>query len=152
MIKNLEKATERKFWPWITGPDCPCSYIPEESISDKTKNPLSFWGTPPDSAGSYNSTPHETRFFCDGGGFYSHYGRFFLSWYSQFLVDHGDRVLTMANIALKGTSIVAKVSELFRFTCTCGLKNGNFNHNEIVYTPLFSLILSVAATLYLLVV
>ena len=69
----------------------------------------SFWARGPDNAGSYNSQPHETGFFCDGGDYDGYYGRFFLNWYSQVLVDHGDRVLTLAKLAFEGTCIAAKV-------------------------------------------
>ncbi|KAK1290103.1 Beta-amylase 7 [Acorus calamus] len=70
----------------------------------------SLWGRGPENAGSYNSQPHETGFFCDGGDYDSYYGRFFLGWYSQSLVDHADRVLFLAKLAFEGTSIAAKVS------------------------------------------
>ncbi|OMO78781.1 Glycoside hydrolase, family 14B, plant [Corchorus capsularis] len=70
----------------------------------------SFWARAPDDAGSYNSKPHETGFFRDGGDYDSYYGRFFLNWYSQVLVDHGDRVLALANLAFEGTCIAAKLS------------------------------------------
>ncbi|OMP00401.1 Glycoside hydrolase, family 14B, plant [Corchorus olitorius] len=70
----------------------------------------SFWARGPDDAGSYNSKPHETGFFRDGGDYDSYYGRFFLNWYSQVLVDHGDRVLALANLAFEGTCIAAKLS------------------------------------------
>ncbi|CAL8122922.1 unnamed protein product [Prunus armeniaca] len=70
----------------------------------------SFWARAPDNTGSYNSQPHETGFFRDGGDYDSYYGRFFLNWYSRFLVDHGDRVLALANLAFEGTCIAAKVS------------------------------------------
>lgn len=76
---------------------------------------LAFWGKGPENAGSYNSSPHETRFFCDGGDYDSYYGRFFLNWYSQVLVDHGDRVLALANLAFEGTPIAAKASFFFFF-------------------------------------
>ncbi|KAL0002481.1 hypothetical protein SO802_016262 [Lithocarpus litseifolius] len=69
-----------------------------------------FWAKGPDNAGSYNSTPHETGFFCDGGEYDSYYGKFFLNWYSQVLVDHGDRVLALANLAFEGTCIASKLS------------------------------------------
>uniref|UniRef100_A0A7N0VL11 Beta-amylase n=1 Tax=Kalanchoe fedtschenkoi TaxID=63787 RepID=A0A7N0VL11_KALFE len=69
-----------------------------------------FWARGPDNAGSYNSHPHETGFFRDGGDYDSYYGRFFLNWYSQVLIDHGDRVLSLANLAFEGTPISAKVS------------------------------------------
>lgn len=75
----------------------------------------SFWARGPDNAGSYNSRPHETGFFCDGGDYDGYYGRFFLSWYSKILVEHGDRVLSLAKLAFEGTCIAAKVSYLFIF-------------------------------------
>lgn len=70
----------------------------------------SFWARAPENTGSYNSRPHETGFFCDGGDYDGYYGRFFLSWYSQALVDHGDRVLSLAKLAFEGTQVAAKVS------------------------------------------
>ncbi|XP_031277861.1 beta-amylase 7 isoform X1 [Pistacia vera] len=70
----------------------------------------SFWDRGPDNAGSYNSQPHETGFFCDGGDYNGYYGRFFLDWYSHALVDHGDRVLSLAKLAFDGTCIAAKLS------------------------------------------
>lgn len=70
----------------------------------------SFWGRGPENAGSYNSAPHEIGFFRDGGDYDSYYGRFFLNWYSQVLIDHGDRVLALANLAFEGTGISAKLS------------------------------------------
>lgn len=69
-----------------------------------------FWARGPDNVGSYNSQPHETGFFCDGGDYDGYYARFFLNWYSQVLVDHGDRVLSLAKLAFEGTSIAAKLA------------------------------------------
>lgn len=71
----------------------------------------SFWGRGPDNTNSYNSTPHGTGFFRDGGDYDSYYGRFFLNWYSRVLIDHGDRVLAMANLAFEGNCIAAKVNK-----------------------------------------
>ncbi|KAL0905122.1 hypothetical protein M5K25_027300 [Dendrobium thyrsiflorum] len=68
------------------------------------------WARGPDNAGSYNSRPHDTGFFRDGGDYDSYYGRFFLKWYSQVLVEHGDHVLSLAKLAFEGTYIAAKVS------------------------------------------
>ncbi|KAJ8450223.1 hypothetical protein Cgig2_033417 [Carnegiea gigantea] len=68
------------------------------------------WARGPDNAGSYNSTPHETGFFRDGGDYDSYYGRFFLNWYSRVLIEHGDRVLSLANLAFEGFSIGAKTA------------------------------------------
>ncbi|KAL5572852.1 hypothetical protein UlMin_022449 [Ulmus minor] len=69
-----------------------------------------IWASGPNDAGDYNCTPDETGFFRDGGEYDGYYGRFFLNWYSRTLVDHGDRVLTFAKFAFKGTCITAKLS------------------------------------------
>lgn len=72
-----------------------------------------FWARGPDNAGSYNSRPHETGFFCDGGDYDRYYGRFFLKWFSQVLLDHGDRVLSLAKLAFEGTCIAAKLPGIY---------------------------------------
>ncbi|XP_019181459.1 PREDICTED: beta-amylase 1, chloroplastic-like [Ipomoea nil] len=56
------------------------------------------WGhSGPTDAGQYNSWPEDTNFFRrEGGGWNSPYGEFFLSWYSQMLLDHGERILQAA--------------------------------------------------------
>lgn len=69
----------------------------------------SFWARGPDNAGHYNSMPHETGFFCERGDYDNYYGRFFLHWYSQTLIDHADNVLSLANLAFEETKIVVKV-------------------------------------------
>ncbi|CAD6220017.1 unnamed protein product [Miscanthus lutarioriparius] len=69
-----------------------------------------IWARGPDNAGHYNSEPNLTGFFCDGGDYDSYYGRFFLSWYSQTLVDHADRVLMLARLAFEDSNIAVKVS------------------------------------------
>ncbi|KAE8693828.1 Beta-amylase [Hibiscus syriacus] len=68
-----------------------------------------YWARGPDNAGSYISHPHETGFFCDGGDYDGYYGRFFLNWYSQVLVNHGDLVLSLAKSAFEGTCIAVKL-------------------------------------------
>ncbi|KAL9228924.1 hypothetical protein vseg_004452 [Gypsophila vaccaria] len=68
------------------------------------------WATAPDNAGSYNCWPDKTGFFRDGGDYDSYYGRFFLNWYSRVLIDHGDRVLALANLAFEGSCVAAKLS------------------------------------------
>ncbi|KAK9749400.1 hypothetical protein RND81_02G123500 [Saponaria officinalis] len=70
----------------------------------------SFWGKAPTNAGFYNSRPNETGFFCDGGDYDGYFGRFFLNWYSRVLVDHADRILSLAKLAFDGTCIAAKLS------------------------------------------
>ncbi|CAH9097070.1 unnamed protein product [Cuscuta europaea] len=105
----------------------------------------SFWGKGPDNAGSYNSTPHETGFFRDGGEYDSYYGRFFLKWYSQVLIDHADRVLSLANLAFEDTSIAAKLSGIHWWYKTAShsaeLTAGFYNScNRDGYAPIASML------------
>lgn len=67
------------------------------------------WAVGPSDAGHYNSRPQDSDFFKDGRGYASPYGKFFLEWYSQMLIEHGDRVLTVAECALEGVKLAAKV-------------------------------------------
>lgn len=69
----------------------------------------SLWARAPDNAGYYNSKPHETGFFCEKGDYDSYYGRFFLRWYTQVLIDHADNVLSLACLAFEDIQIVVKV-------------------------------------------
>lgn len=57
------------------------------------------WGhTGPTDAGNYNNWPEDTSFFRkEGGGWDTEYGKFFMSWYSKMLVDHGERILSSAS-------------------------------------------------------
>lgn len=70
------------------------------------------WTGPPGDAGTYNSRPDDTNFFRNnGGGWNTEYGRFFLGWYSQALVDHGRNVLKQARTVFGGAfPIAAKVA------------------------------------------
>lgn len=73
----------------------------------------SNWARGPHNAGNYNSRPQDTGFFRDGGDYDSYYGRFFLKWYSNVLIEHGDRVLTLAKLAFEDVKIAAKVGNIF---------------------------------------
>ncbi|KAI7730763.1 hypothetical protein M8C21_008050 [Ambrosia artemisiifolia] len=72
------------------------------------------WGsTGPTDAGEYNNWPEDTNFFKkEDGGWNSEYGEFFLSWYSQMLLEHGDRILASATSIFenRGVKISVKVA------------------------------------------
>ncbi|CAN1278949.1 Beta-amylase 1, chloroplastic [Linum perenne] len=73
------------------------------------------WGsTGPTDAGEYNNWPEDTQFFRkENGGWATPYGNFFLNWYSQMLLDHGERILTSATSIFDnatGTKISVKVA------------------------------------------
>lgn len=68
------------------------------------------WGNGgPSDAGHYNNWPEDTPFFRHEGGWRSPYGEFFLNWYSQMLLDHGDRVLSSATSIFCGTGVKISV-------------------------------------------
>ncbi|CAK7355380.1 unnamed protein product [Dovyalis caffra] len=68
----------------------------------------------PDDAGTYNDKPDSTEFFKPNGTYVTEKGKFFLTWYSNKLLKHGDDVLDEANKAFVGCKVklAAKVSGL----------------------------------------
>lgn len=65
----------------------------------------------PDNAGTYNDTPEKTSFFGPQKTYLSDQGKFFLTWYSNKLLKHGDDILEEANKAFLGykVKLAAKV-------------------------------------------
>ncbi|KOM50432.1 hypothetical protein LR48_Vigan08g125900 [Vigna angularis] len=53
----------------------------------------------PDDAGQYNDVPESTGFFKSNGTYVTEKGKFFLTWYSNKLLSHGDQILEKANKA-----------------------------------------------------
>ncbi|CAM6088063.1 unnamed protein product [Calypogeia fissa] len=103
---------ERLGWkyPGIGEFQCYDKYFQKNLMKAAVLRGHADWGHPPDNAGTYNSKPQDTDFFRDGGDYDSYYGRFFLRWYSQVLIEHGNSVLTLANLAFEEMKIAAKVS------------------------------------------
>ncbi|KAL5793986.1 hypothetical protein ACOSP7_002580 [Xanthoceras sorbifolium] len=66
----------------------------------------------PDNAGEYNDKPESTEFFGSNGTYLAEKGKFFLTWYSNKLLQHGDEILDEANKAFLGCKVklAAKVS------------------------------------------
>ncbi|KAK1281065.1 Beta-amylase [Acorus gramineus] len=66
----------------------------------------------PDDAGTYNDVPDNTKFFRTNGTYTTEQGKFFLTWYSNKLIMHGDQILDVANQAFLGCKVklAAKVS------------------------------------------
>jgi len=68
------------------------------------------WDLPED-AGEYNDKPEETGFFKKDGTYVSEKGKFFMTWYSNKLIFHGDQILGEANKIFAGlkVNLAAKV-------------------------------------------
>ncbi|KAK2661943.1 hypothetical protein Ddye_000517 [Dipteronia dyeriana] len=114
----------------------------------------SFWARGPDNAGQYNSRPHETGFFCERGDYDSYYGRFFLHWYAQSLIDHADNVLSLASLAFEETKLVIKVPAVYWWYKTAShaaeLTAGYYNpRNQDGYFPVFDVLKKHSVTLKL---
>ncbi|KAL2981440.1 hypothetical protein AAZX31_13G289900 [Glycine max] len=56
----------------------------------------------PNNAGEWNDTPESTKFFRLGGTYQAKKGNFFLTWYSNKLLTHGDEILDEANNVFLG--------------------------------------------------
>ncbi|MCO5564804.1 hypothetical protein L7F22_018472 [Adiantum nelumboides] len=64
------------------------------------------WGLGgPCDAGCYNNWPEDTDFFRREGGWNSPYGEFFLGWYSNMLLAHGERILVAAESIFRDTGV-----------------------------------------------
>lgn len=71
------------------------------------------WGrSGPHDSGQYNQFPEDTGFFKREGTWNSDYGNFFLTWYSNKLIQHGDQILESANQIFNstGTKLSAKIA------------------------------------------
>lgn len=70
------------------------------------------WELPGEDAGEYNDTPESTKFFKTNGTYLTEEGKFFLTWYSNKLIIHADRILDEANQVFLGCEVklAAKVS------------------------------------------
>ncbi|XP_024027071.1 beta-amylase 8 isoform X2 [Morus notabilis] len=139
--------SERMGWkyPGIGEFQCYDKYL-EQSLRKAAKlRGHSFWARGPDNAGEYNSRPHETGFFCERGDYDSYYGRFFLHWYAQSLIDHADNVLSLANLAFEETEMVVKVNAVYWWYKTpshaAELTSGYYNPtNQDGYSPVFEVL------------
>ncbi|KAK7412601.1 hypothetical protein VNO78_04088 [Psophocarpus tetragonolobus] len=78
--------------------------------AEASGNPLWGLGGPHD-APTYYQSPFSNGFFNDGGSWESTYGDFFLSWYSNQLVAHGDCLLSLASSTFgdSGVTIYGKI-------------------------------------------
>ncbi|CAJ1941096.1 unnamed protein product [Sphenostylis stenocarpa] len=72
--------------------------------ADESGNPLWGLGGPHD-APTYDQSPNSNSFFKDGGSWESAYGDFFLSWYAEQLITHGESLLSLATSTFSDTGV-----------------------------------------------
>ncbi|KAF8410943.1 hypothetical protein HHK36_003480 [Tetracentron sinense] len=104
---------ENQGWvfPGIGEFQCYDKYLKAEFKEAATSAGHAEWELP-DNAGEYNDTPEATEFFGSNGAYLTEKGKFFLVWYSNMLLSHGDQILDEANQIFLGCKVklAAKVS------------------------------------------
>ncbi|EGG18434.1 hypothetical protein DFA_03928 [Cavenderia fasciculata] len=105
------------YWtfPGVGEFQCYDKYLLAQLAEAATASGNSDWGyAGPNNAGTYNSYPSQTQFFTSGGynNYESQYGQFFLTWYANTLITHGDQILGNASYIFggSGVALAAKVS------------------------------------------
>ncbi|KAL9259121.1 Beta-amylase-like protein [Drosera capensis] len=98
-------------FPGIGEFQCYDRYLEQDFKNAATKAGHLEWELPED-AGQYNDKPEATEFFRKNGTYRTERGKFFLTWYSNKLLSHGDQILEEANKAFLGcrVKLAAKVS------------------------------------------
>ncbi|KAL6140095.1 hypothetical protein ACLB2K_058396 [Fragaria x ananassa] len=98
-------------FPGIGEFQCYDKYLKAEFKEAATNAGHHEWDLP-DNAGEYNDTPESTEFFKSKGTYLTEKGKFFLTWYSNKLLSHGDQILDEANKIFLGCKLklAAKVS------------------------------------------
>ncbi|KAH1222486.1 Beta-amylase [Glycine soja] len=96
----------------------------------------------PDNAGESNDVPESTEFFKSGGTYQTEKGKFFLTWYSNKLLTHGDEILDEANNVFLGCKVklAAKVAGIHWWykaeSHAAELTSGYYNlHHRDGYRP-----------------
>ncbi|CAL5211797.1 unnamed protein product [Lathyrus oleraceus] len=91
-------------FPGIGEFQCYDKYLKEDFKSAAASAGHSEWELP-DDAGTYNDVPESTEFFKTNGTYLTEKGKFFLTWYSNRLLNHGDQILDEANKAFLGCKV-----------------------------------------------
>ncbi|KAK9276445.1 hypothetical protein L1049_005978 [Liquidambar formosana] len=146
--------SERMGWryPGIGEFQCYDKYLQQNLRKAAKLRGHSFWARGPDNAGHYNSRAHETGFFCERGDYDSYYGRFFLHWYAQSLINHADNVLSLASLAFEETQIIVKIPAVHWWYKTAShaaeLTAGYYNPtNQDGYSPVFEVLKKYSVTM-----
>ncbi|KAL9680085.1 hypothetical protein QQ045_017961 [Rhodiola kirilowii] len=146
--------SERSGWryPGIGEFQCYDKYLQRSLKKAAKMRGHSLWAIAPDNGGHYNSKPFETGFFHEQGDYDCYYGRFFLQWYTQCLIDHADNILSLANLIFNGTHMVVKIPAIFWWYKTVShaaeLTAGYHNPtNRDGYSSLFTVLRKYGVTL-----
>ncbi|KAL1362894.1 hypothetical protein AAHE18_03G112700 [Arachis hypogaea] len=95
-------------FPGIGEFQCYDKYLKAEFKAAAAKAGHAEWELP-DDAGSYNDVPESTEFFKSNGTYLTEKGKFFLTWYSNKLLIHGDQILEEATKAFQGCNVTIAI-------------------------------------------
>ncbi|KAL7086787.1 hypothetical protein ACP275_13G023200 [Erythranthe tilingii] len=124
--------TQGWVFPGVGEFQCYDKYLKQDFKAAAAKAGHPEWDLP-DDAGTYNDTPEKTGFFGPNGTYQTEKGIFFLKWYSNKLIEHGDQILDQANKVFHGcrVRIAAKVSGIHWWytddSHACELTSGYYN-------------------------
>ncbi|KAK9052867.1 hypothetical protein SSX86_029497 [Deinandra increscens subsp. villosa] len=132
-------------YPGIGEFQCYDKYMQQNLRNTSNLRGYTFSARGPENAGDYNSRPHETGFFCEQGDYDSYYGRFFLNWYAQFLINHANIILSLATLAFEEIQIVIKIPSVYWWykstSHAAELTTGYYNPaNHDGYSALFAVL------------
>ncbi|KAJ1391742.1 Glycoside hydrolase, family 14 [Sesbania bispinosa] len=100
-------------WGWGPCGELRSPSYPESNGNLELRHWKKDWGrSGPHDSGQYNQFPEDTGFFQKEGTWNSEYGQFFLNWYSNKLLEHGERILYLPKEYSKhlGLKLSAKVA------------------------------------------
>ncbi|KAL0444129.1 UNVERIFIED_CONTAM: Beta-amylase [Sesamum latifolium] len=133
-------------FPGIGEFQCYDKYLKQDFQAAAAKAGHPEWELP-DDAGTYNDMPEKTGFFATNGTYLTERGKFFLEWYSNKLIEHGDQILDEANQVFQGCKVrlAAKVSGIHWWyrdhSHACELTSGYYNlKDRDGYRPLARMI------------
>ncbi|KAL7128843.1 hypothetical protein ABFS83_13G021200 [Erythranthe nasuta] len=127
--------TQGWVFPGVGEFQCYDKYMKQDFKAAAAKAGHPEWDLP-DDAGTYNDTPEKTGFFGPNGTYQTEKGIFFLEWYSNKLIEHGDQILDQANQVFHGcrVRIAAKVSGIHWWytddSHACELTSGYYNMKD----------------------
>ncbi|RZB83633.1 beta-amylase-like [Glycine soja] len=98
--------TQNQGWvfPGIGQFQCYDKYLKDDFKEAATREGHPEWELP-DNVGELNDAPESTKFFKSRGTYLTKKGKFFLTWYSNKLLIHGDEILDKANSVFLGCKV-----------------------------------------------
>lgn len=103
---SYPESNDRWRFPGIGEFQCYDKYMLASLKKEAESIGMPLWGLGgPHDSGFYKQWPEETGFFRTNGSWKSSYGDFFLEWYSNMLLEHGNRLLSTSSSIFHGCGV-----------------------------------------------